>query len=395
MYEPSGRQFSYAGFLWPALIAASASEIAATFAKQWVDLAVGPGREPATHEPAWATPNKIALELKTVRLRTFATEPEGMPILLCAPFALHGAAITDLAPGHSLVAALREAGLSRLFVTDWRSAQADMRDLGIDNYLADLNVLVDHLGGHVDLIGLCQGGWMALLYAARFPAKVGKLVLAGAPIDIAAGTSGLSAIAESSPIEVFHELVRIGDGRMLGRSMLRLWGPDFVGPDEARELLQTPEPLGSAHFTQLERVFQDWHSWTLDLPGRFYLEVVEKLYKHNDLAAGRFVALGQRIDLKRLRAPLFLLAARDDEVVAPAQLFAAERLVGTPAECLRSAEAPCRHVGLFVGKVALDEFWPGVARWLLEPGSIAPEILGADPIPARDNARSPAVSAQH
>ena len=150
-----------------------------------------------------------------------------MPTLLCAPFALHGAAIADLAPGHSLVAALREAGLARLFVTDWRSAQPDMRDLGIDNYLADLNVLVDHLGGHVDLIGLCQGGWMALLYAARFPAKVGKLVLAGAPIDIAAGISGLSAVAESSPIAVFHELVKIGDGRMLGPQHAAVLGTGF------------------------------------------------------------------------------------------------------------------------------------------------------------------------
>ena len=91
-----------------------------------------------------------------------------------------------------------------------------MRDLGIDNYLADLNVLVDHLGGHVDLIGLCQGGWMALLYAARFPAKVGKLVLAGAPIDIAAGTSGLSAVADIEPNRGLSRTGQIGDGRMLG-----------------------------------------------------------------------------------------------------------------------------------------------------------------------------------
>jgi len=43
-------------------------------------------------------------------------------------------------------------------MTDWRSASADMRFLGIDEYLAEFNVLVDHVGGLVDLIGLCQGG---------------------------------------------------------------------------------------------------------------------------------------------------------------------------------------------------------------------------------------------
>ena len=106
------------------------------------------------------------------------------------------AAIADLAPGHSLVAALQGAGLRRLFVTDWRSAAPEMRFLTIDNYLADLNVLVDQLGEAVDLIGLCQGGWMALVYAARFPAKVRKLVLAGAPIDIAAGKSAFERVED-------------------------------------------------------------------------------------------------------------------------------------------------------------------------------------------------------
>jgi poly(3-hydroxybutyrate) depolymerase len=177
--------------------------------------------------------------------------------------------------------------------------------------------------------------------------------------------------------------------------MLRFWGPDHIEPDEVRELLQTSEPVHSPHFAKIERTFQDWYAWTVDLPGRFYLEVVENIYKRNELATGCFVALGQRIDLKRLRIPLFLLAARDDEVVAPAQLFAAEHLVATPAESLRKAEAPCRHVGLFVGKVALEEYWPGIARWLLEPGSIAPEIVEPDCVPDPESGRSPAVSAQH
>ena len=61
--------------------------------------------------------------------------------------------------------------------TDWHSATADMRFLGIDDYLSALNVAVDQIGGKVDLVGLCQGGWMSLVYAARFPAKVRKLVL--------------------------------------------------------------------------------------------------------------------------------------------------------------------------------------------------------------------------
>ncbi len=376
MYEPAGRHFPNLALLWPAFAAASASEMAALAARQFANLAVGPPA-PAVHEPKWATRHSIALELKTVRLRDFTTDAESSPALLCAPFALHGAAIADFAPGHSLVAALRRAGLRRLFVADWRSASADMRFLGIDDYLADLNVLVDEIGDPVDLIGLCQGGWLALIYAARFPAKVRKLVLAGAPVDTTAAPSALSVLAERTPPAIFRELVRLGDGIVPGQKVLKFWGPESVAAEDVRQLLQTDEPIGSAAFARLEALFSNWYSWTVDLPGAFFLEAVEQLYKRNELATGSFVALGQRINLKTVEAPMFLLAARDDELVAQPQLFAAEHLVGTPAQDVRKQVAPCRHVGLFMGKRTLQDVWPSIVRWIAEPPIVAAEHVEA------------------
>jgi hypothetical protein len=44
-----------------------------------------------------------------------------------------------------------------------------------------------------------------------------------------------------------------------------------------------------------------------------------------------------------------------------------------------TALAPCRHIGLFIGRAVLEEFWPKAARWLLEPGSIAPQIAESTP----------------
>ena len=87
-------------------------------------------------------------------------------------------------------------------------------------------------------------------------------------------------------------------------------------------------------------VFKNWNSWIIDIPGTYDLEVIEKLYKRNELAAGSFVALGQKIDLARLRLPTYLLAGSADEVVAPEQLLAVERLVGTQPECLLHEVAP-------------------------------------------------------
>jgi len=339
------------------------------------------GDDCAAQEPEGATPGKIVLELQTVRLRDYTLNESGVPTLLCTPLALHGAAVADLATTHSLVAALRSAGIERLFMADWRSASTNMRFLGIDGYLADLNVLVDQLGGLVDIVGLCQGGWLSLVFAARFPGKVRKLVMAGTPVDVAAGQSELSAVAAATPLTVFQSLVKCGDGRVIGRDVAKLWGNDTVDANDIRQSLQTSQPIGSPEFTRLEAIFRKWNSWTIDVPGNYYLEIIEKLYRRNELATGSFVALGQRIDLSRVRIPMYLLAGGADEVVVPEQLLAVERLVGTSPVDIRHDVAPSDHLGLFMGKQTLEEYWPRIVRWMKEP---VPEAdLRQDRHPAR------------
>src|SRR6266536_5249136 len=355
--------FPSIAFLWPALAAASTSGMMSALAGQFAQLGAAAAK---TDSPTakWATANRVTLELPSMRLREFCADHRAVPALICAPFALHRATIADFAPGHSLIRALRSAGLSHICVTDWLSAVPEMRYLSIDNYLADLDVAVDELGGNVDLIGLCQGGWMALLFAARFPEKVHKLVLAGAPVDIRAGESPLSRLAAQMPLAVFEQLVELGGGRILGDRVLGLWGPRSLDSESVRQLLQVPRRLGGPELRRLEAEFQQWHAATVDLPGTYYLEVVEWLYKQNRLAEARLVALGHRIDLARLRLPLFLLAARDDDVVVPEQVFATARRVGTAATEIETAMAPCQHLGLFMGARTLRTIWPKIARWL-------------------------------
>jgi hypothetical protein len=174
-----GGQFPYAAFFWPALAAMSAVETASFIAGQF--LGVDADGDRAAQEPEGATPSKIALELHTVRLRDFTVVESGVPTLLCAPLALHGAVVADLATGHSLVAALRAAGIERLFMADWRSASPEMRFLGIDDYLADLNLPVDHLGGLVDFVRVVAAAMEGLIRAS----KVKELIVVAPPRTLA------------------------------------------------------------------------------------------------------------------------------------------------------------------------------------------------------------------
>ena len=180
----------------------------------------------------------------------------GCATLVCAPFALHRANIADFAEGHSILEALRKSGLARLFLTDWRSATSSMCNLSIDSYLADLNVAVDEIGAPVNLIGLCQGGWMALLFAARFPEKVRRLVLAGAPVDIAAGESYLSRLAADAPLTAFESLVDLGKGRVLGRHALNAWG-SALSVTDLNCVLQIEKGTEEVRLDELKRRFTD------------------------------------------------------------------------------------------------------------------------------------------
>src|SRR5205807_7935956 len=191
------------------------------------------------------------------------------------------AALADLAEGHSLVAALRLSGIERLFMTAWRSASPTMRFLGIDDYLADLNVLVDRIGGLVDLVGLCQGGWLSLLYAARFPAKVRRLVLVGAPVDLAIDSS-LSRLARNAPEMVYDQLVARGGGNVSGEEMLRVWSK-APGHDDIAAALQ--RDLAGEDGAALLARFERWNTETLNLPGTYYLQIVNWIFRENRIAS--------------------------------------------------------------------------------------------------------------
>src|SRR5262249_11661981 len=75
-------------------------------------------------------------------------------------------------------------------------------------------------------------------------------------------------------------------------------------------------------------------------------------------------------DLKTIQVPLFLLAARHDELVTSTQLFALEHLVGTPPHEIRKRTADCRHLGLFMGKRILRKMWPDIVDWLVKPDTL-------------------------
>jgi poly(3-hydroxyalkanoate) synthetase len=356
----AGADWAHQAWLWPL----EATRLALDSYAQWfADPTPAPSPEPEQTPLAWTTPNAVALQLPTMRLREFSQRGSAQqPVVVCAPYALHGALLVDFAPGHSLVEALQKDGVNRIYVPDWRSATPDMRYLSIDNYLADLNVAIDEIGAPVDLVGLCQGGWLSLVYAARFPGKVRRLVLAGAPVDIST-PSEISTMVAALPQAAYEQMVQQGGGLVSGEHILKLWSTPFSQQHVENTLQRNLDDGSDEAQTLLDR-FERWDRATLDLPGAYYLEVTDQVFRQNRIAKGDFVALGRRIDLAEVRVPVFLLAGADDIVVPRDQAFATAPLLGTRPAWLERACEPCGHLSLFMGRSALSHSWRRIARWL-------------------------------
>jgi poly(3-hydroxybutyrate) depolymerase len=319
--------------------------------------------------PEWTTPNRIILDMDTMRLRDFTAAAAGanqLPVLVDAPYAGHSATIADYAKGQSLVETLPSCGLERLLVTDWKAATPQMKDFDIDKYLAEINAAVDDLGGHVVLVGLCQGGWMSAMYAARFPRKVSALVLAGSPIDTHAGDGPLKRMVASLPASLYSQMVEVGGGLMRGQTMLAGWKNMHPGEQYLGKFVDLYAHVGDERYLKRTAKFESWYENPMDLPGRYYLQAVNQLFRENQFAHGDFVALGRRITLRDVTCPLFMLAGEADDITAKEQVFAAANLVSTPAGQMEKRLVPGGHIGLFMGTRTLVESWPVVANWILK-----------------------------
>ncbi|QYN38901.1 alpha/beta fold hydrolase [Pseudonocardia sp. DSM 110487] len=315
-------------------------------------------------QPEWHLPHRTVLRTPFAHVHDFS--PAGadhgvVPTLVLPPQAGHSSHVVDFAPGQSQLAVILDAGLTRLYAMEWRAATAETRDVTITDYLDVVDRAIVLAGGRVNLVGDCQGGWLAAIYAALHPERVHTLTLAGAPIDFHAGESVIAAstrvLTHGLGMAPYRALVALNGGNMSGRAVLA----NFIAMQPQAEIgrqLQLLAHLDDPAHVERYRVFEDWFKHTQDIPGAFYLWLVEHLFHGNELIDGRLIVAGCRADLANITCPLFLLAGARDHITPPPQLFAAADVVGTPPSDVVQRTAEGGHLGLFTGSRALEDDWP-------------------------------------
>jgi poly(3-hydroxybutyrate) depolymerase len=312
-------------------------------------------------EPRWSSPHEVAWETPIARLRDFSAGSRArvVPTLVLPPQAGHSSCIVDFSPRQSQMRTIRAAGLTRLYALDWIGATRATRHATIDDYLAVVGRAVAHAGSPVNLVGDCQGGWLAAIYAARHPEQVHTLTLAGAPIDFHGGDPVIGGYVELLEPAFYAALVAGGGGVLRGEYLLG--GFVAIKPeDEVGRQVELLNHIGDREHADRYARFENWFKHTQDLPGDFYLWIVEHLFRRNGLITGTLEIGGDVVDLRRLECPVALLAGAADHITPPPQVFGAADAVSTPAEQVTTRLAAGGHLGLFMGRESLRDHWPPV-----------------------------------
>jgi poly(3-hydroxybutyrate) depolymerase len=342
--------------------------------------------------PAWTTPHETVFDTPIARLRDFSTAQQRrlVPTLVLPPQAGHDSCIVDYSAEQSQMGAILAAGLQRAFSLDWIGATPATADSSIEDYLKVIDRAVDHCGGRVNLIGDCQGGWLAAIYAALNPERINTLTIAGAPIDFHAGEpvihEVLRRLAPGGNLRFYEALIAAGGGVLKGKHMIAGFIMIQPGNEISRQLellWNLDDPQHVARYTE----FEDWFKHTQDIPGAFYLWIVGHLFRDNALIGGGLEVGGRFVDLANLSMPLNLLAGATDHITPPDQVFALAEHASTPSALVTQRLSTGGHLGLFMGHEALHEHWPPLLAEVMRHSVIKPTPRKAA---AAKVARSPA-----
>ena len=389
--------------------------------KHWADdihrtlEGLGPvgAEEHAVGERVAVTPGKVVYRNRLIELIQYAPQTDKVhaePIVI-VPAWIMKYYILDLSPKNSLVRYLTERGHT-VFMISWKNPGPEDRELSMDDYvehgvgaaLDAVNAIVPDRKVHAT--GYCIGGTLLSIAAAnlarRKDQRLASITLFAAQTDFSE-PGELSLFISPAQLAML-EAVMWKDGVLDSRKM----GAAF-------QLLRTYDLMwGPSIGTYLrgERAgLNDLMAWNADgtrMAYRMHTDYLRQLYLNNDLAMGRYMARGERVNLGDLRVPMFVVGTETDHVAPWRSVYKIEQLTRSPdytflltsgghnAGIISGPQHPKRrhrihttHAGEH--SLSADEFleraelrqgswWPTWAEWLVahsSPEKVAPPALGA------------------
>ena len=269
----------------------------------------------------------------------------------------------DIQPDRSYIRNLLAAGLD-VYLIDWGYPTKMDKYISMDDYVNGyINNCVDFVRKKnriekINILSICQGGTLSVIYASLYPSKIKNLVTHVTPIDFSTNDGLLFRWSKNMN---FDTIVEGFDGLIPG---------DFLnqGFDSLKPMmkLQKQQALSNAMETDEKLVsflrMEKWISESPDQTGACFLQFMKDLYQGNKLIKGELEVGGKKVNLKNLTCSLLNIYATQDHLVPPASTIPLNDYVGSKDKELYSFKGG--HIGVFVGSKSQKELAPAVAEWL-------------------------------
>ena len=280
------------------------------------------------------TPGSVVFENELIQLIQYTpqtAEVEKTPLLVVPP-CINKYYLLDLGAGNSFVEYAVAQG-HQVFLISWRSAVPETQHLTWDDYLklgplTCIDVARDITNAdRVHTLGFCVGGTIlscaAGVLAARGENKIATMTLLTAMVDFE-DTGEIGLLIDQN--YVAQREATIGSGGILpGKELAFAFGTlranDLIWRYVVDSYLKgaTPDAFDLLY----------WDSDSVSLPGPMYCWYTRKAYVENRIKVpGETVQCGERIDLSKVNAPIYLLASREDHIVPWQSAYRSKDLMG-------------------------------------------------------------------
>lgn len=268
-------------------------------------------------------------------------------------------------------------------ITDWPNARfvpATRGRFGFAENAMEVAQMVRALGEDVHVVGVCQGvvpALVATLLLADGRFAPSSLSLLGGPVDPTRNPTRLWQVLQGRALadierDVLETVSRIYAGagrrvfpawRQMETFALYLWRQSLAG----KEL---PLKLAFDEGDDPRRFPLARLCWSMmDVPGEFFVENVDAVFKRNALARGTLDVAGKPVDPRNLsRTALCCVEGTDDDIAAPGQTVAAHDLcINVPERLKRSLRVPgAGHFSLFYGAAMRAMVVPALAATMTD-----------------------------
>jgi len=273
--------------------------------------------------------------------------PEGTPPVLIVYSVINKPYILDLLPGYSFLEHLLDQGHD-VYLVEWGEAVPGDRETTLDQYIDPgirgcVAAIQERTGAEqVSLFGHCIGGNLALLYAARYPEDVARLITLTVPMTSASG--GVVALWTDEalfPVDAVVDTYGLMPAKLIRYTFMAI-KPYY----EVMKWKMFLENLGNDQVMALFYPVDRWANENVDIPGEFFRKFVREVFHEDRFREGKTRIHGEIADPKDITCPVMNLTATKDWIVPSPSGDLPEGMVGS--EDVRHVEIDGAHVGIMV-----------------------------------------------